>query len=82
MKNVITNHGVDQHQREDEKACAPKHEGKAGVWSGRAVDSDREGNHIWPERDCERAEGGREDERHHVEGRAVPAINDAMGKYQ
>src|SRR5215468_2467376 len=82
MKGEITYRGVDQHQREDEETCTPKHEGQAGLRSGCAVDRDRERNHIWPERDRQRAESGRENKRHHVERGAISAINDVVGEYQ
>src|SRR5260221_10978035 len=54
-KDAVVDHGVEQHQREDEKALAPEHEGKARMRRGSLVDGDRERNHVGPERDRQRA---------------------------
>src|SRR6266436_6379290 len=53
--------GVDEHQGEDEEARTPEHEGKAGMRRRGVGDRDRERDHVGPERDRERTEGGRED---------------------
>src|SRR5205823_13597615 len=56
---------IEQHQREDEEPLAPEHEGEAGMRRRSFLDRDRERDHVRPERDCQSAERGRENERDH-----------------
>src|SRR5215831_9649087 len=56
-KDAVADHSVEQHQREDEQALAPEHEGETGMRCGGFLDRDRERDHVGPERDCESAEG-------------------------
>src|ERR1700730_10230111 len=76
-EDAVADHGVEQHQREDEKALAPEHEGKARMRRGSVVDGDRERDHVWPERDRQRAERRRKHDHDHDKGRRIPATHDA-----
>src|SRR5260221_12758856 len=67
----VADHGVEQHQREDEETLAPEHEGEARIRRGGLVDRDRERDHVGPERDRERSKSGCENQRTHVKGHTV-----------
>src|SRR6516162_9898077 len=79
-KDAVADDGVDQHQREDEEACSPEHEGETGMGCCGFVDRDRERDHVRPERDRQRAERCDKDQRHHVEWCAVLATKKAARK--
>src|SRR5271166_279803 len=80
-KDLVADHGVDQHQREDEETLSPKHESETGMGCGSLLDRDRERDHVGPERDRQRANRGREDECHHVVRHCIPATPYAFGRH-
>src|SRR5499427_5550391 len=81
-ENAVADDGVEQHQREDEQALAPKHEGEAGVRRRGFLDRDRERDHVGPERDRQRAKRRRKDEGDHVVRNTIAAAPNAFGRYE
>ena len=71
--------GVDQRQGKDEEAGSPEHKSKAGVRCRRFLDANRERDHVWPERNCQRAERRRENDDHHGERHLVLTVKNAGG---
>src|SRR5262249_2328465 len=67
-------HGVEQHEREDEKAFSPKHESKTRLRRCGLIDGEDEGNDVRPERDRQRAKGCKEDQDDHGKGEIVAAV--------
>src|ERR1700722_1144455 len=76
-KDVVADGGVDQHQREDEEALSPEHEGKTGMGCRRFMDGDDEGNHVGPERYRQGSKRRDEDHDNHGEGPSVAATTNA-----
>src|SRR5271165_7261947 len=66
-EDAVADHGVEQHQWEDEETLAPEHEGETGMRGCSFFDGDRERDHVRPKRDRQRAKRGHENERDHVE---------------
>src|ERR1700686_3123520 len=79
-KDVVTDGGGDQHQREDEKARSPEHEGETGMGCRRFVDSDDEGNHVGPERCRQGSKRRHEDHDNHGEGPSIAVTTNADGQ--
>src|SRR5271154_5486426 len=77
----VADRGVDQHQRENEEACSPEHEGETGMGCCGFLDRDREWDHVRPKRDRQRAERRGKDQRDHVERCSVLATKKAAGKH-
>src|SRR5271168_3421257 len=71
---------VEQHQREHEEAGAPEHERQARMRRGRFLDRDREGNHVGPEGESERAESGEEEDGDEAVGRSIASPLNAFGQ--
>src|SRR5208282_4000381 len=80
-EDSVADDRVDEHQREDEKTLAPKHEGEAGTGCGSFVDGDDEGDHVGPERDRQGAKRRRKNNCDHVERHSVPTATNAPGQF-
>src|SRR5580700_108983 len=77
----VADYGVEQHQREDEEALAPEHEGETGMRGGGFLNRDREWDHVGPERDRQCAERRHENQRDHVKWHSVPTIPNTRGRH-
>src|SRR6266436_433892 len=71
---------IAEHEGKDEKAFSPEHERETRMRCRGLVDGDRERNHVGPERSRERTECRSENERAHVERRAVATASDACSE--
>src|SRR5277367_1566956 len=81
-EDTVADDGVEQHQREDEEALAPEHEGETGMGCGGFFDRDRERDHVGPERDRQGAERRCENQRDHVIWHFIPATPYALGGHE
>src|SRR5580700_11953289 len=73
-KHAVADHGVEQHQREDEKTLSPKHECKTGLRRCRFLDGKDERDHIGPEREGQGAKGAQEDYGDRKKGHFIPTV--------
>src|SRR6516162_88650 len=81
-EDAVTDHCVKQHQREDEEAFAPEHEGETGMRGGGFLDRHREWDHVRPERYCQGAERRSENQRDHVIWDTVAAATNALRRHE
>src|SRR6516225_7766837 len=78
-EDAVADHGVKQHQWEDEETLSPEHEGETGMGRCGFFDRDRERDHVGPERDRQSAERRREDQGDHIEWHSIPATPNGCG---
>src|SRR5260370_24725241 len=81
-EDSVADHRVKQHQREDDEAAPPEHERKTGLRRGGFVDGDDEGDHVGPERHCQRAECRHEDQYDHVKRAMIIVTQDAEREHR